>query len=173
MTSHPSAPPLFREEQRFRAPWLWLLILLVVAVNWWTFVQQIVLGKPVGNRPGPNWLVWLTWLLFGVGLPLFFYRLALVVEVHDDAVYVRFKPLINRRIPADEIQEAEVTTYRPIREYGGWGVRGVGRRNVAYNVSGNRGVRLTLRDGSRVLIGSQRPEALAAAIASTKKLANP
>lgn len=173
MTSLPSAPPLFREEQRFRAPWLWLLILLVVAVNWWTFVQQIVLDKPAGNRPGPNWLVWLMWLLFGVGLPLFFYRLALVVEVYDDAVYVRLRPLVNRRIPTEEIQEVEAATYRPIWEYGGWGVRGVSRRNVAYNVSGNRGVRLTLRDGSRVLIGSQQPEALTAAIASTKKLANP
>ncbi|MCS6844042.1 MAG: DUF6141 family protein [Caldilineales bacterium] len=172
MTSHTSPPPLYREEQRFRSLWLWLLVLLVVALNWWIFLQQIVLGKPAGNRPGPDWLVWVIWLLFGVGLPIFFYRLALVVEVHDDAVHVRFAPLVNRRIPAEEIQDVEATTYRPVREYGGWGVRGVSRRNVAYNVSGNRGVRLTLRDGSRVLIGSQQPEALATAIAATKKVAN-
>jgi hypothetical protein len=36
---------------------------------------------------------------------------------------------------------------------------------VAYNVRGDQGVELTLRDGRRVLIGTQRATELAAAIA--------
>ena len=39
-----------------------------------------------------------------------------------------------------------------------------GRRGRAYNVSGDRGVELTLANGKRVLIGSQRSEELAEAI---------
>jgi hypothetical protein len=35
---------------------------------------------------------------------------------------------------------------------------------MAYNVSGNQGVDLTLRDGRRVMLGSQRADELAAAI---------
>ena len=36
---------------------------------------------------------------------------------------------------------------------------------MAYNVSGNQGVELTLRDGRQVMLGSQRPQELADAIA--------
>ncbi len=55
--------PWFREEQRFRQPWLWLLILFLVALQWWGFIQQIVLGQPWGNRPAPDWMMVLLWLL--------------------------------------------------------------------------------------------------------------
>ncbi|MBW8868301.1 MAG: hypothetical protein JF610_13410, partial [Acidobacteria bacterium] len=45
-----------------------------------------------------------------------------------------------------------------------WGLR-FGRRGRAYSISGNRGVELTLADGRRVMIGSQRADELAAALA--------
>ena len=48
-------------------------------------------------------------------------------------------------------------------DYGGWGIRR-GRRGWAYNVSGNRGVLLQLENEKTLLIGSQRPDELAAAI---------
>jgi hypothetical protein len=40
---------------------------------------------------------------------------------------------------------------------------------MAYNVSGNRGVQLEFSNGKRLLIGSQRPEDLAAAISRAKQ----
>jgi hypothetical protein len=52
-----------------------------------------------------------------------------------------------------------------LREYGGWGVRGFGS-NRAYNMRGDQGVQLDLVDGSRVLIGTQRPGELETAIAA-------
>ena len=55
--------------------------------------------------------------------------------------------------------------YSPIRDCGGWGVRHY-KSGKAYNVSGNRGVVLEFLDGRPILIGSQRPEELAKAIAS-------
>ena len=62
-----------------------------------------------------------------------------------------------------EIVRLEARTYSALREYGGWGIRGWGGKR-AYNVSGNRGVELTLKDGHKVMIGSQRAEDLARAI---------
>ena len=53
----------------------------VAAIQWWGFIQQIVLGKPWGNNPGPDWMMWLFWVLFGIGLPVFFHILKLTVEV--------------------------------------------------------------------------------------------
>lgn len=86
------------------------------------------------------------------------------VEVQSDALAVRFFPLTRQhRYPWYEIVSAEARTYRPIRDFGGWGVR-MGSAGKAYNVSGNRGVALEFVNGSRLLIGSQRADELALAI---------
>ena len=44
--------------------------------------------------------------------------------------------------------------YRPIIDYGGWGIRTGRDGERVLNARGNRGVRLELADGSRLLIGS-------------------
>lgn len=72
-------------------------------------------------------------------------------------------PLYRRRIPLAEVASAQAVSYSPLGEYGGWGIRGWGD-NVALNARGNRGVRLVLRNGKRLLVGSQRPDALAVAL---------
>ncbi len=71
---------LFREVQRWRDVW-WVMVLVfgLSALQWWIFITQIVRGIPVGNNPGSNLLVVLIWLIFGVGFPLFFLWLHMVV----------------------------------------------------------------------------------------------
>lgn len=157
-------PVLFREVQRFRDVW-WVMALVfgVAALQWYIFLGQIVGGAPIGNRPASNGVVLLVWLLAGVGLPVLFLLLRLEVEVSPNAVTIRFAPLFIRVIDQREIAGVEPVTYRPLGEFGGWGVRGWGGR-VAYNVRGDQGVELTLTDGRRVLIGSRRAAELAAAI---------
>jgi hypothetical protein len=88
----------------------------------------------------------------------------LVVEVRPDQVDIRYRPFVNRTIALRNIERVTARTYRPIREYGGWGIRGWPGQRVAYNVSGNQGVELLLQDGRSVMIGSQQPETLALAI---------
>ena len=148
---------------------MWALVLVPAALSWWTFVRQILLGKPVGENPAPDWGAWLLWLLIGLGLPLLFLSLRLVLELTSDQIVIRFRPLHRRVIRLAEIERLEVRTYSAVKEYGGWGVKGWSRNNVAYNVSGNRGVELTLHDGRRVMLGSQRPDELAAAIETLRR----
>jgi hypothetical protein len=159
---------LYQEEQQFRQGWVWLLLAGIAAVAWWGFYEQILRGRPWGNNPAPDWLMWLMALLFGIGFPLWFWRMKLVVEVTPDDLRIRLRPFTNRAIPLVDIVTAEPRTYRPIGEFGGWGVRGLSRRNMAYNVSGDQGVQLTLRDGDRVLIGSQQAQTLALAIRNAR-----
>ncbi|HET6897964.1 MAG TPA: hypothetical protein VFK70_06445 [Vicinamibacteria bacterium] len=90
------------------------------------------------------------------------------MTVGDAGVRIRMLPFANRTIAPARIARWEARTYRPIREYGGWGLR-FGPRGRAYNVSGDRGVELTLDNGKRVLIGSQRSDDLAAAIGRIAK----
>jgi hypothetical protein len=165
MTPSDLSPPLFREVQRFRQPWLWLLVLGVAGLTWYIAAVQLLGGEPVGNNPAPDWLAVLLWLLFGVGLPLVFWSLRLVTEVRGDGLYVRFVPFhfSFRKIAFADISQFEAKTYRPLLDYGGWGIR-YGFSGKAYNVSGNRGVQLELANGKRLLIGSQRPDELVQAL---------
>ena len=160
----------FREEQQFRQPWIWVLLLLscglVVGVCGYGAVQQLVLGKPWGDRPMSDTGIAITTLL-SIGLTLalvyLFWVMALVVEVRTDALFVHFRPLKRRTVNYPEITRVEPCQYQPIRQYGGWGIRH-GRGGWAYNVSGNRGVKLHLSNGKHLLIGSQRDWELAQAI---------
>ena len=103
-------------------------------------------------------------LLMG-GTVWLFYLLKLITRVDAKGVHVRFFPLTHKQIPFENRTSCQARTYRPIREYGGWGIR-FSRKGRAYNVSGNQGVQLTFKQGKPLLIGSQKPEELAAAINS-------
>jgi hypothetical protein len=172
MNSSVGAFCFYRETQRFRQPWLWLLIAGIFGVTVWGFVQQIILGRPFGQNPAPDTVMMVIALVFGIAFPVLFLVGNLTVEVRSDGLYYRFFPfhIRFRRIAPESLVNYEVRTYKPIRDYGGWGIR-YGRGGKAYNVSGNRGVMLELSGGERLLIGSQKPEDLANAIslASGKK----
>lgn len=145
--------PQYEEHQMF-TPWVYVLLTLIGAAG----------AADLLTRPGLAARIVLGGylLLFALISNL----LALTTVVTNNAVHVTFGwafPLYRRVIALADIARAEAVTYSPLREYGGWGIRGRGE-NVALNARGNRGVRLTLTDGRRVLIGSQRPFELADAL---------
>lgn len=112
-----------------------------------------------------EWWVWLLCVLvLGLGTALV-WALQLETEVRPDGLHARLFPLHLRfrYFPFETMESAAARTYRPLLEYGGWGLRGWGR-NRAWNISGNQGVQLVFRDGRRLLLGSQRAGDLAAAL---------
>ena len=168
----------FHETQRFRQGRMWLLLLAgllpAVGIVGYGVWQQVVMGTPFGDQPASNTgliLAFVLVLAVGVGVIALFAFAKLDVTVTDREILIRFVPFhINgRRIALNEIAEARARTYRPILEYGGWGIR-IGFSGTAYNVSGNEGVQLVLTNGRRVLIGSQRSRELEAAITLRRRL---
>ena len=152
---------IFREEQKMATVWwLTLIIAAITGLMWYGFIQQIILGRPFGTNPGPDWSMWLLWVVFGIGFPIVWAMIRLIVEVRDDYLLIRYYPFTTRKVSFVDIKRAEARTYSPLREYGGWGVRGWGKK-MAYNVSGNKGVEVELQDGQTIMIGSQRSEELA------------
>jgi hypothetical protein len=147
----------FHEEQRFRQWWIWALLLVAAAP---LLVVVAIRGPVLSVLLGPL-------LLLAVGVLLAFARL--VVDVDREAITVAFHFLWpKRRIPLSEVRSAKATTYRPIFDYGGYGVR-LGLRGWAFNVSGNEGVLVETKNGSRLMIGSHRPKELEAAIARASR----
>jgi hypothetical protein len=135
----------FREVQRFRQLWLWALLAFVCVVS-------VVSIGPVGLA------------VAGV-VVVFMWSLRLETEVREDGVYLKLAPLHRsfQHVAWDAIESVESVRYRPLLEYGGWGIRWRPGK-LAYNVSGSRGVRLGRPDDRELLVGSQRPDELATAI---------
>ena len=157
--------PTFREVQQFRQVWIWVIVSALAGLVWYAAVRQLLLHRPFGDRPMPDTLLVIFWFIFGIGLPALLFFGRLVTEVRDDGIYICFFPFHRgfRKIAFTEVKQYEVRTCRPIREYGGWGIR-YSRKGKAYNVSGDRGVQIELLNGKRLLIGSQRAEELVRAI---------
>lgn len=85
----------------------------------------------------------------------------LTVLLRDDGIVVHLGavPLIRTSILFRDIRSLRSVEYRPIREFGGWGVRGTARRR-AWTARGSRAVLLELDDGREVLLGSDHPQRL-------------
>ncbi len=157
--------PQFHEEQRFK--WFWTAMFCVPAfVVGYGLYRQAWLKQPLISGA----LLWPAFLVSAV-VAIWFLRLKLETEVRDDGLFIDFIWLWPKRvIPWAQIRSVETRTYRPIRDFGGWGVRW-DARGIVYHTRGNRGVRLVLASGERVLLGSQRPDELARTIAQHTGLA--
>ncbi len=151
---------LFEEHQSFRQPWIWALMAATLAV-------LLVASLLATEGRAVTWAV----LAAVLAVAVLLYAVTLTVRVDAEAVRIRFFPLGKKTIPLGDVVRWEARTYRPIREYGGWGIRYTLGRGWAYNVRGKQGVQLELANGQRILIGSQRAEELAAAIAEAKRSA--
>lgn len=93
-----------------------------------------------------------------------FLRMTTEVTPTEVRVWFGWIPTFRRALSTAGVTRVEVVRYRPLRDYGGWGVRFGRDGERVLNARGDRGVRLHLADGSKLLIGSQRPEALAQAV---------
>ncbi len=163
---------LFKEEQRFKNPLLWVftsaLFLLVTGLFGYGMVQQIVLGHPWGNKPMSDdrlAVIGIIQIFVVTGVFVIFFVARLITEVRSDGLFIRFVPFHRsfRSIPFTTMKAYEACTYKPFRDAGGYGIHR-GRRGWTYNVSGNRGVQLELVGGKRMLIGSQRTDELVHAL---------
>ena len=131
----------------------------------------IALWETITNPKTTNTLVPTLLSIIAMAIPIsvtiLFFILKLETEVHTDALYVRFYPMHIRfkKFTREDLAEHYSRTYKPILEYGGWGIRcSFTGKGKAYNVSGNKGVQLVLTNGKKLLIGSQKPDELAAAL---------
>jgi len=110
-----------------------------------------------------NTVVFLKILLFGlvpiVLLLLLFLTASLKTCLDKEGIKIKFPPFRFRylKISWNEIEHCQVRKYRPMLEYVGWGLR-YGVRSKAYSVGGNTGIEILLRNGKRIIIGTQRAE---------------
>ena len=163
---------LHREVQTFGWPWPGMLIVAIGLVTSGTVMvpfgvgmwQQLVMGRPWGDRPMPDGMFFVVGplaILLSL-LPFAGLFTRLLVEVRADGLQielVRFKgPHV---IPREEVRAASLTHIGPL----GWGCSQSGGR-VVYRMAGSEGVELDLAKGKKVVIAAEYPRRLLEAVRS-------
>lgn len=95
----------------------------------------------------------------GVAIRFIFGGLTALVQETRLLIYMGSIPLVKRSIPFADIVSIESVRYRPIAEFGGWGIRGLGKKK-AWTARGNQAVVLTLPNDRLLYVGSDSPEKL-------------
>ena len=146
---------IYREESGWPA---WINVILVAALASTFLAPVLERGLDSLREPETLFVMGVVILVFVLVRVLL---MGLTVVIRTDAIEVGLGKgwPIRTRIPLDQIAEMESVTYRPLRQFGGWGVRGT-RARRAWTARGNRALLLTLNDGRLVYIGSETPERL-------------
>ena len=147
---------LFYERQRLRQWWLWLIVILAIVVP---AVIQISKMSDSGVPQQQMLYYLLSYIACCIPVLLLICCIKLETKITEKCVYVRLFPLqISFRSYAfSEMSAYFVRKYHPVREYGGWGLKGT-FNNRALNISGNQGLQIVFKNEKKLLIGTRRPQ---------------
>ena len=158
----------FKEIQKFRQLWIWIPVvlggLIPVVLFGYAVCLQLFTEKSFGNIAMDDKsliLVFILVFIFELTLFILFASLNLTTCIDRNGIRYRFFPfqLKFRTLAWEEIEHAEVLKYDPIRDYGGWGIR-YGKKGKALNVSGKMGLKLDLKNGKHLLLGTKKEQEL-------------
>jgi len=150
---------LYHEVQRFRQWWFWLIIIVTVGIGVTNTLMTASDDKCLYGI-----------ILIPVVVLLLLFSMNLETKITEVGVDVKSFPLMmrGRHYAWSDIVKAYTREYAPIKEYGGWGIKG-SYQSRAFNVSGKQGLQLELKDGRYVLIGTQKPSEIDAILKSINK----
>jgi hypothetical protein len=149
----PRGRPVYKEW----TPWPgWILI-----VFWGTIALSMAILAAAGGTP-PSERVLGAAAVGGVALAVHWLVSGLSVRLYRDSMSVGIgsSGLIAKRVRYEDIERTESVRYRPLRDFGGWGIRCAKDGRRAWTARGDRAVVLHLRDGMRLYVGSDRPRRL-------------
>jgi len=162
---------LFKETQRLRQWWLWLILLFINGLNIWFVIKKYLYKEVFTNTAYHSYAGAEIATLITVLVTVLLLTMKLETIIQTDRIKVRFFPfhLSFKQYLAGTIRAAYIRNYKPILEYGGWGIRfGLFGKGKAFNVSGNHGIQLVFKDESKLLIGTQKPQEAEVALKATE-----
>ncbi len=161
---------LYTETQRIKT-WLWLLILAIISIGVYAAIKDLTIKTITANSINMVVLIAIPLLLI-----VFLALLKLETQITQHGIYVKFFPFHFqfKFYSWHDILSIDVITYKPLMEYGGWGLRWSLKGNgKAYTMSGNNGLKLILRNNNQLLIGTTNATELKTIIDAIKKESKP
>ena len=135
----------YQHKQAGRAVILWILAMTPLILAVLAYAGQVVMLVPAAA-------------IMLISILLFY---ALTVTIDEQAITLSFGiGLVRKKIALAEVVSCEITT---CRWYYGYGIHYTPQGKL-YNISGKMAVRLAMRNGKAILVGTDEPEALCRAI---------
>jgi len=137
--------------------WVWGLMGVLMLMYTYAALRQWYGPGSWGNNRTPDWMLGVVLFLLLL-VPVFVLMMKLETRLDAHGISFRFFPLHRKwqKYSWAEVERAWVRKYRPIAEYGGWGVRGLpGANSRAYSMSGDYGIQVVLKNGKHLLVGTQ------------------
>ncbi len=155
----PSKNIVFKENQRFTQWWLWGFFLIPLGIiPLFAIYSQFILGLAFGDNPMSDWGL-VVFILMVYGFIYFFYRIKLTTQITHDTILIHLFPFSKKEIARQDITRVEFVTYNPIL-VGGYGWKFTHKYGQVYNIKGNKGVLFILKNGKKIMVGTQKQDEL-------------
>jgi Family of unknown function (DUF6141) len=164
----------FDETQKFSQTLIWIILFIALGIS---FVSLYLLVTSFMDGtlqiPAITFVAFLIPFLIVPIIMYIIYSAKLETNVEEDGLIYRFFPLIrsSKKILWEDIEKMEIITYRPLLDYGGYGIRW-GTKGKAINVSGDKGLQIIFKDGKKLLIGTNKPDELLIALKGLNRAQN-
>lgn len=141
---------VFSEQQEFRQWWVILIGIGAISIPIAFIIDDLLAGN---LRKLTNGII--IALLISIAFIMLF-SLRLHTRIDKRGIKTWWEPFhfLEKEFLWKDLQKVHIRKYDPLQEYGGWGIRGLGKIK-AYNVSGNTGIQLVNSKG-KFLIGTQK-----------------
>lgn len=149
-----------KETQRMKQLWVRLLVLIPLLGMALILILH-TLGNTYFSFTDTEFVLMIACFLVMVLVAWMIFKIELKTLIDQKGIHVRFIPFHfkDRTYPWSGIEKVYVREYKPVSEFGGWGLRySIKGRGRAFNVSGNQGIQIEFKDGKKLLIGTQKPE---------------
>lgn len=154
---------LFQEQQKFTQWWLWLILVVSFLYSIFNFTKshKITYTTNQVNDGFTNYinerhiqidLDTMIPILVILVILLLFLVLKLSTKITSETLTVRYFPFFSKTWKWEDIESAIIIKYGFV----GYGIRISLKYGTVYNVQGNKGLAITLKNGSKYLIGTQK-----------------
>lgn len=160
---------LFKEEQRMHHPRLIMVlpilffVLVIYLFGFWIRVNYSHKAFSFAEVSSIEFLILGVIILSVLGLLLAYaHSCFLKTKISNKGIWLSYSPFYKqwKKIDIAKIKSYQVRKYNPFREYLGHGKRDSKTRGKAYTISGNIGLQLYFKNGKKLLIGTQKKQAI-------------
>jgi hypothetical protein len=141
---------MFYEKQFFNRWWIGaMLTFTVIALGYGIITGKADPSSRYGLLIGMIVIALVSFLLYFTHLE---------TRIDEAGITFRYFPFqrVYYYVKWTEIQTIQLRNYKPVRDFGGWGIRYSFNQGKAYTIKGNQGIQLTLLSGKKFLIGTQK-----------------
>ncbi len=147
----------FSENQKVNLGWKWIFFISLYVALIWALLENT--NPDSNSNPDLQAVIAISFSMVAIVIfNVLTVLMHLETTIDENKISVRFKPF--HRKPKsfrwDEIEDFYIRYYKPVRDYGSYGIQRNIKHGLAYIVSGKYGLQLLLKSGKKVLIGTQK-----------------